>query len=643
VKFYALDIETETLVTEKPEYALQPWRVKERYVGNFPKAKISIVSYLDINTGVIEATSGEYDFVTGGYEGQFVFTWNGVFDVAFLIADGVGGCEKVKWLDVMSLYKWAIRSQHTDHPIKKKIFSWSAGNAAKHLLQDWEHYEEFQDIKEEMLSDPDYWLRRCELDVEATLKIGELLWEELTPQQAKSYLIEQEMIYPAALAWVTGCDYDMQGAGKLESSLTEERKDLLEKLQVSEAVLSSPSQLSELVYTTWQVPFDKSYVTPKGKKSVAKGFLTLLIENHAAKFPQLELVRQFRDCKSRYDKFIKGPVKAKEYLGKETFHPCWRINSTYTGRCTVSSKSKKKPTGLPMHQIPKRGDFRKFIKPPKDHYFIVADVDSQETKLMTEFSQDEAFLKIYKEGLNPHAYTASKISGVPYKEIIEGKEHDTRLSTLYKAGKVTNLGENYRMGAKTLWMNAHTQWGLTPLEEEVRHWVKVWRKTYKGVINQWANFVDKARLDGYAETLAGRRFYIDQWQKYKWASESSAIMTPVQGSGADMKYLAIAVMRKRFPGLTFWGEIHDEIIYTAHNSVLHEVLYNEEAKAFESGGYVGDISCVCTKEDALTIICDQVKKTLDNLPFKKAWGWENTVPFTWTVSYGKNWKEQVEV
>jgi DNA polymerase-1 len=265
--------------------------------------------------------------------------------------------------------------------------------------------------------------------------------------------------------------------------------------------------------------------------------------------------------------------------------------------------AKQFPIGLPLHQIPKQGDFRKFILPPPGHCFIVADVDSQETKLMTDFSGDPSFMDIYKKGLNPHAVTAAAISGVSYDEIVKHK--DGKHETIYKAGKVTNLGKNYRMGHKgydrggrhfssTLYQSAHVNWGLVDsTEEEVRHWGTVWERTYEGVIEQQNRFIEKARTYGYAETLAGRRFYIDKWAKYKWKSQSSAIMFPIQGSGAEMKYLAIAVMRKEFPGLTFWGEIHDEIIYTL--SVDRDVRLEPP-------------ECLCLA----------VKETLDNLPYDKA-------------------------
>ena len=269
--------------------------------------------------------------------------------------------------------------------------------------------------------------------------------------------------------------------------------------------------------------------------------------------------------------------------------------------------------GLPIHQWPKKKDSRQLILPPPGYCFIVADVESQETKLMTCFSQDRAFLEIYTEGLNPHAYTASRISGVDYGDIVQGKAENERLAVIYKAGKITNLGENYRMGAATLWKNAHTQWGLTPTKEDVKNWVRVWRSTYGGVIAHWKRLINRARMLGYAETVAGRRFYIDQWSKNRWSSESSAIMHPVQGSGADMKYLAIAAMRSKFPELTFWGEVHDEIIYTV--------------------AVGGDIRNLCKR----------VKKVLDSLPYKAAWGWCPDIPFTWSVGYGKTWGDIEDV
>lgn len=286
--------------------------------------------------------------------------------------------------------------------------------------------------------------------------------------------------------------------------------------------------------------------------------------------------------------------------------------------------ARKFPIGAALHQIPKDKEYRKLFVAPPGCYLIVADVDSQETKIMACISQDPELLRIYREGLHPHIVTGAAIGGVAYEELKEGKEaEDTRMVELYAAAKVTNLGKNYRMGHKsfdrkgkhypsTLYIDAHTKWGLTPTEEEVYNWGNAWEQKYSGVIDQQHRFIDLARHYGYAETIAGRRFYIDQWEKNRWKSEASAIMMPIQGTGAEMKYLAIAIIRRAFPQLTFWGEIHDEIIYTYAGTDLGSVAQG-------------------------------VKSVLDDLPFKKAWNWEPIIPFTWTVSVGLNWGETTEV
>jgi len=103
------------------------------------------------------------------------------------------------------------------------------------------------------------------------------------------------------------------------------------------------------------------------------------------------------------------------------------------------------------------------------------------------------------------------------------------------------------------------------------------------------------------------------WGKVKWKSSSSAIMVPIQGSGADMKYLAIAVVRQMFPELVFFQDVHDEIIYFI--PVTLDVL--------DYGA--------------------RLKQCLDNLPYFDAWGWTPTIPFTWSVSYGPNWGKLKEI
>jgi DNA polymerase-1 len=319
--------------------------------------------------------------------------------------------------------------------------------------------------------------------------------------------------------------------------------------------------------------------------------------------------------------------------------------------------AKEFPIGIPLHQIPKDRAYRRLIKPPPGHVFIVADVDSQETHLMAEQSKDEALMDVYVNGLNPHGLTASKIGNCSYDDVVNGKQgKDAYFERLYKSGKVTNLAKNYRCGIQSTYEMAHVQGQMPDVtKDEVKTWLDVWKATYKGVPKYWDKAIEKAKYYGYAETLAGRRFgihlferneiikYLSNSAEYKkadqkkkneminlirWKSESSAIMVPIQGSGADMKYLAIAIMARRFPELTYWGEIHDEIVYT----------YKIPLPSF-NGIYFSPRGDRLDVETLTRPKCKEVKKALDNLPFKKAWGWRPEIPFTWTVGYGTSWGE----
>ena len=78
----ALDIETEPVKGFPQEYALQPWRVQEG------SARIGSIA-IGKETGESLVTTKSYRTLLMGLEGKNVITWNGVFDVAWLIAYGL--------------------------------------------------------------------------------------------------------------------------------------------------------------------------------------------------------------------------------------------------------------------------------------------------------------------------------------------------------------------------------------------------------------------------------------------------------------------------------------------------------------------------------------------------------------------------
>ena len=157
---------------------------------------------------------------------------------------------------------------------------------------------------------------------------------------------------------------------------------------------------------------------------------------------------------------------------------------------------------------------------------------------------------------------------------------------------------------------ARVQYGLDMEIGEAKNIHATYQKTYPGVPDYWASQIRKCRELGYAETLAGRRVQlVGRWNRTdSWALESTSINFPIQGIGADQKYLALAVARNE---LSKWGgymyfELHDGIYW---------IFPAAKAEA----------------------AAHHFKKILSNLPYKQAWGVDLPIQFPVDAKIGPNW------
>ena len=253
-------------------------------------------------------------------------------------------------------------------------------------------------------------------------------------------------------------------------------------------------------------------------------------------------------------------------------------------------------------------------------YLVEFDASGQEARFMAEFSQDEAMLRIFQNDEDFHSNTGSAISDIPYAEFMERKaakdpiivgEHGLRY-----CGKFVGLSSQYRVGAKKARIVARVQYGLNENIFTIRNWQKAYHRAYPGVKRYWGAAIHRAKEAGYAETLAGRRFGIHSWSgDDQWGSESSAINFPIQGSGADMKELAIAIMHAKHPEFVFTYDLHDGLFYVLD---------------------------VKTEDQARALIL-KARTTLDNLPYKSAWGWTPSIKFPWDAAFGTDWGHMEEL
>jgi DNA polymerase I-like protein with 3'-5' exonuclease and polymerase domains len=134
----------------------------------------------------------------------------------------------------------------------------------------------------------------------------------------------------------------------------------------------------------------------------------------------------------------------------------------------------------------------------------------------------------------------------------------------------------------------------------------------------WKRQIELARIQGWVETQAGRRIQIGQEQTWdpnnKWSYESTAINFPIQGVGADQKYLAMMVLRDYLPRVDgrLYFELHDGIFCVVPDR------YAEKAAR-------------------------EIRTLLSNLPYERAWGRSFPIQFPVDAKLGKTWGSLKEV
>lgn len=609
--FIGYDVET---AGAEDNFALQPWRVLEGTAwitlsSAYYQGKCRVDKFHSDLLGSIKQLN------------KPVATWNGVFDVAFLYASGhdISG---IVWIDVINLWKFLDNGQQMP-------MSWTLKAGVKKFLKDWPHQEEFLAMKEEELPDPSdpYWLNRVTMDAEATALIADIIWPQLTPQQQNLAKIQAVSLPAMAISWVRGIRVDLDGVRAAEPGIIENMIAQEQKLglcistadrYVPSPVLRSPDKLRDLLYEQYGLNCTRWTDGGKSgikKKSTDKAAMTYLADQD----DRVQEIMKWRNWNTVLSKFINTPLEACEYLGSNVTHAAPKVFATYTKRGSFSSKIKKKKVGMALHQLPRGKEVRQYILPHTDEEYIVEwDVDGQEARWMSVFAGDQNMQNIFNSA-NPdiHSYMGSQIARMSLEEFLEKKKiHAPEIVGAHgfrALGKFANLSFNYRISTAAARSKARVDYDIDANIDQVQEWKNIFKAAYPGIVQYWRSAPLKARKCGYAETIGGNRYKLCRWEDLNWSTSSSAINFPIQGSSSDQKELAMAIIFTEEPDLMprLLMEMHD---------ALHMSLPGSWTM-----GYLKHITSL-----------------LDNIDYKKYWGVDLPVPFTWEGSVGTNEGNKVE-
>ncbi|MEG1232240.1 MAG: DNA polymerase [Acinetobacter sp.] len=576
-----LDIETRSKKFEMREHAgLEPWRVRHGTAEilsvdvYFPGGKcVQLVNRDDgFNDRLINLLKS--------LEGKIVFAHNAIFDVAWLIAtlqpkrcgDVPTYIKNIQWRDSMLLFKWLINGQLAEG-IR---FSYSLPNLVKKFLADHPDTPDFVKMKAEAGiagEDVEYWLERGTLDVKMTYELIAKVYHKVPRDMRVGMMTEFECIWPVANSWINGFRIDIKQLEANDVKYSNLKFEIAKELKTDAGLFSSPKRLGHFLFT--ELDLTPHGHTPSGSPGTSKGDLMWI--EYALKQrgdPKALIVRKILEAKEAstlYSKYVKTMKEALAHTGDGYIYSSPRLFGTYTGRMTYSNtvthkdpdketKTKYK-TSIAMHQIPRKAkDIRASMMPPEGHDILEFDAAGQESRLMALQSKDQTLLDIFTKGLNFHSMTGASIIGMDYDDFedIRNKEKDDGpMTEARQRGKLTNLACNFRISGKALAKQAFEKYDVMIDVSTGNHLVKTFTSSYDGIPDYWKRSIYDAKTNGFAETYGGRRFKVQNWQQERWQTESSAIMVPIQGSGASMKEIAISQLARQFPEFHFALDLHD--------------------------------------------------------------------------------------
>ena len=330
--------------------------------------------------------------------------------------------------------------------------------------------------------------------------------------------------------------------------------------------VNSPKQLAEILFTKLGLPVKKK--TPSGTPSTDEEVLSEL----ALDYPLPKLLLESRGLAK-----LKGTYTDK--LPKMVNAETGRVHTSYAQAVAVTGRlasSDPNLQNIPVRTAEGRRIRAAFIAPPGGH-IVSADYSQIELRIMAHLSEDVRLLEAFAQGEDVHRATAAEIFGVTPIEV----GADQR-----RVAKVINFGLIYGMSAFGLARQLDLE------RSAAAAYIERYFTRYPGVAKYMESTRNNAKMNGYVETVFGRRLWLPEIRAAqvgrRQGAERAAINAPMQGTAADLIKLAMIAVQSWIDreqlATRLVMQVHDELIFEVPDHELARVridlppLMNQVAK-----------------------------------------------------------------
>jgi len=249
----------------------------------------------------------------------------------------------------------------------------------------------------------------------------------------------------------------------------------------------------------------------------------------------------------------------RPYINSKTdrIHSYFHQTITATGRISSTEPNLQNiPTRI---ELGKR--LRKVFKPADGFVFIDADYSQIELRVLAHISKDTNMIQAFLNNEDIHKQAASKVFNIPIDEV--SKEQRSQ-------AKAVNFGIVYGISDFGL----AGQLGVS--RKLAKTYITQYLDKYNGIQEFMDSIVEKAKEQGYVETLFNRRRYIPELKSNSYVVRQFgtrvAMNTPIQGTAADIMKIAMITTYNELKN----RQLKSKIILQVHDELMIEAAIEEK-------------------------------------------------------------------
>jgi DNA polymerase-1 len=338
-------------------------------------------------------------------------------------------------------------------------------------------------------------------------------------------------------------------SGELAQEILTAEKKIYEEAGV-QFNIASPKQLGEVLFEKLKLD-PKAKKTKTGQYATGEEILSKLAYEHKIASDILDY-RELQKLKSTYVDALPELISPKDN----------RVHTSYNQ--AVAATGRLSSTNPNLQNIPIRTERgkeirRAFVCKDEDHLILSADYSQIELRIMAAFSREKNMIEAFRNGIDIHSTTASKVFAVTLDEVT---------SDMRRKAKMVNFGIIYGISAFGLSQR------LDIPRKEAAEIIEAYFEQFPAIKTYMDEVVNKAREQEYVETILGRRRYLADINSrnvtMRGYAERNAINAPIQGSAADMIKVAMINIHKWMKAENLKSQmvmqVHDELVFDVHKS-----------------------------------------------------------------------------